>query len=176
MTSANIKELPYRDCVGVALFNKQGKVFIAKRLLSPNQDPSKFPYLWQMPQGGIDKGETPYDAAHRELFEETSVKSANLIYEAPEWLYYDFPDYVMGRSISNKYRGQRQRWFAFLFEGDEAEINLEVVAGDNFHQEFDSWRWEDLSNLPDLVVPFKRDVYNEIVSAFAHVPAQITSK
>jgi putative (di)nucleoside polyphosphate hydrolase len=167
------QSLPYRDCVGVALFNKAGQVFIARRI--PGADPadnSEFEAPWQMPQGGIDKGEEPLPAAIRELYEETSVKSAKLLAEAPGWIYYDLPDDALGIALKGKYRGQRQRWFAFLLEGDESEINV-TEPGGGHSPEFDEWRWEDLENTPAIIVPFKRDAYVQVVKAFAAIPAQL---
>jgi putative (di)nucleoside polyphosphate hydrolase len=126
-----------------------------------------------MPQGGIDKGETPIEAAWRELYEETSIKSAELVAEAPEWVYYDLPDESLGIALKGKYRGQRQRWFAFRLTGSESEINVTAPGGGAHPAEFDSWRWEELEALPDLIVPFKRDAYREVVRAFADLPKQL---
>lgn len=168
------EQMPYRDCVGVAVFNSEGKVFIGRR--RPEDDPEdsvEFGSPWQMPQGGIDKGEAPLEAALRELHEETSITSVRLVAEAPSWIRYDLPDDVLGIALKGKYRGQRQRWFAFLFTGDEAEIDVLAPGGGNHPSEFDRWRWEELDRLPDLVVPFKREAYLEIVAAFADVPARM---
>lgn len=166
--------LPYRDCVGTAIFNADGLVFIGRR--KPEEDPedsSEYGAPWQMPQGGIDKGETPLATAHRELFEETSIRSVELIAEAPEWIYYDLPDEALGIALKGKYRGQRQRWFAFRFTGDESEINVTEPGGGAHPAEFDRWRWEQLETLPDLIVPFKREAYLQIVAAFRDIPGQI---
>lgn len=166
--------LPYRDCVGTAIFNAEGLVFIGRR--KPEEDPedsSEYGAPWQMPQGGIDKGETPLATAHRELFEETSIRSVELIAEAPEWIYYDLPDEALGIALKGKYRGQRQRWFAFRFTGDESEINVTEPGGGAHPAEFDRWRWEQLETLPDLIVPFKREAYLQIVAAFRDIPGQI---
>ena len=169
------EEMPYRDCVGIALFNRQGKVFIGRRM--PEEDPedsSERGAPWQMPQGGIDKGETPLEAARRELFEETNVRSARLIAEAPEWIYYDLPDDALGIALKGKYRGQRQRWFAFAFTGEEAEINV-IEPGEGQHPaEFDAWRWEELTRTPDLIVEFKHAAYLKVVEAFADIPLQVS--
>lgn len=164
------ESMPYRDCVGIAVFNSEGLVFIGRRM--PEGDPEDSAELgspWQMPQGGIDKGEVALVAAHRELHEETSIRSVRLIAEAPEWIHYDLPDPALGVALKGKYRGQRQRWFAFAFTGDESEIN--VLEPDGHPPEFDAWRWERLEMLPDLVVPFKRDAYRKVVEAFAELPA-----
>lgn len=164
------EKLPYRDCVGTAVFNAAGLVLIGRR--KPEEDPedsSEAGAPWQMPQGGIDKGEAPLDTAYRELYEETSIRSVDLIAEAPEWIYYDLPDEALGIALKGKYRGQRQRWFAFRFTGDESEINVTSPGGGKFTAEFDRWRWERLDALPDLIVPFKRDAYLKVVQAFRHI-------
>jgi putative (di)nucleoside polyphosphate hydrolase len=168
------EDLPYRDCVGVAVFNAQGLVFVGRR--QPEGDPEHVSVMdspWQMPQGGIDKGEAPIDAAWRELYEETSIRSVELIAEAPDWIYYDLPDAALGIALKGKYRGQRQRWFAFRFTGNDSEIDVLAPGGGAHPAEFDKWRWEELEKLPDLIVPFKRDAYLEVVEAFRTVPAGI---
>lgn len=167
------EKLPYRDCVGTAVFNAAGLVLIGRR--KPEEDPedsSEAGAPWQMPQGGIDKGESPIDTAYRELFEETSIRSVELITEAPEWIYYDLPDEALGIALKGKYRGQRQRWFAFRFVGEESEINVTSPGNGKFTAEFDRWRWEQLEALPDLIVPFKRDAYLKVVQAFRHIPIE----
>jgi putative (di)nucleoside polyphosphate hydrolase len=167
--------MPYRDCVGTAVFNAEGLVLIGRR--KPEDDPedtSETNAPWQMPQGGIDKGEAPIDTAYRELFEETSIRSVELLAEAPGWIHYDLPDEALGIALKGKYRGQRQRWFAFRFTGADSEVNVTSPGGGKHPAEFDRWRWEKLENLPDLIVPFKRDAYLEIVKAFKHIPAKIT--
>lgn len=169
------EEMPYRDCVGIALFNRHGQVFIARRRADDDpEDTSEVGAPWQMPQGGIDKGETPIQAATRELFEETSVRSARLVAEAPDWVFYDLPDESLGIALKGKYRGQRQRWFAFAFTGDEAEINVLEPGGGQHPAEFDAWRWEELTRTPDLIVDFKRDAYLKVVAAFADLPLQLS--
>ena len=156
--------LPYRDCVGTAIFNADGLVFIGRR--KPEDDPedsSEVRAPWQMPQGGIDKGEQPLDTAYRELFEETSIRSVELIAEAPEWIYYDLPDEALGIALKGKYRGQRQRWFALRFTGQDSDIRLDLDP----HPEFDAWKWAPLAGLPELAVPFKRDIYAVLSRDFA---------
>lgn len=171
----NRQSMPYRDCVGVAVFNREGKVFLGRR--KPADDPEDSAELgspWQMPQGGIDPGEDPLKAALRELHEETSITSASLLAEAPEWIYYDLPDEALGIALHGKYRGQRQRWFAFAFTGDESEIDVLQPGGGKFKAEFDVWRWEDLKRTPSLIVPFKKDAYERVVAAFADIPQRFS--
>lgn len=150
----------YRPCVGIALFRPDGRVFLGKRA-SRGVVPQ---YSWQMPQGGIDRGEKPLEAAVRELYEETSVRSASKIGEMEGWLHYDLPGDLA--SWRGRYKGQAQRWFAFRFEGDEAEINV-AHPPDGHQTEFSTWRWETLSAIPEVVVPFKRAVYERVVKEFA---------
>ncbi|UOM34798.1 RNA pyrophosphohydrolase [Acuticoccus sp. I52.16.1] len=150
----------YRLCVGIALFAADGQIFLGKRA-SRGVVPS---YSWQMPQGGIDPGEAPLEAAHRELYEETSVRSVELIGEVDGWLHYDLPKDVA--SWRGRYKGQAQRWFAFRFLGQEGEINV-TEPPDGHSVEFSRWKWESLAAVPSLVVPFKRDVYEHVVEAFA---------
>lgn len=168
------EKMPYRDCVGVAVFNAEGKVFIGRRKSADDPEKSaEFGSPWQMPQGGLDEGEAPLEAARRELFEETSIRSVQLLAEAPGWICYDLPDEALGIALRGKYRGQRQRWFAFAFTGEEGEINVENPGGGKHPAEFDIWRWEELGKLPELIVPFKRDAYIQIVRAFANLPAKV---
>jgi putative (di)nucleoside polyphosphate hydrolase len=169
----NRAEMPYRDCVGIALFNRRGQVFLARRILTPGPDASEVDAPWQMPQGGIDDGEDALPAAYRELYEETGIRTIRLLAKAPDWIHYDLPDEVLGIALKGKYRGQRQQWFAFLFEGEESEINLTPPDDGDCDPEFDAWRWEALEALPNLVVPFKRDAYSKVVEAFATLPAQL---
>jgi putative (di)nucleoside polyphosphate hydrolase len=156
--------LPYRPCVGVTLVNRAGAVFIGRR--KKERAAERSDHAWQMPQGGIDKSETPLAAARRELREETSVTSAEFLAEAPEWLKYDLPETARGR-WRGRYRGQTQKWFLFRFTGDEREINVERPADGAHQAEFDAWRWERLERLPDLVIPFKRQVYLQVAEIFA---------
>ncbi len=159
----------YRCCVGVALFNAEGLVFIGDRAAG-GPEHSSGPYSWQMPQGGIDKGETPYAAALRELAEETSVTSVSLLAEAPGWLTYDLPKEIAGTAWKGKYKGQTQKWFALRFEGEEAEIDVLSPAGGH-KAEFTGWRWEKLSRTPDLIIPFKRNVYESLTEIFSEFAA-----
>ena len=159
----------YRPCAGVALVNAAGEAFIGRRRNQRNAPLAG--HEWQMPQGGIDDGEDPLVAAFRELHEETNVRSATLIAEAPEWLAYDLPDEARGR-FGGRYRGQTQKWFLFRFEGEEAEIDIHRPAGGAHEPEFAQWRWERFEALPDLVVPFKREVYLQVAAWFAPLAAQ----
>ncbi len=176
MTSRPDREaLPYRDCVGVAVFNRQGNVFVGRRKVGVHWEAeTELQAPWQMPQGGIDKGEDSLRAALRELHEETNITSVSLLAEAPEWIHYDLPDDALGIALKGKYRGQRQRWFAFAFTGDESEIDVATPGGGKFTAEFDAWRWEKLSRTPALIVPFKRDAYEKVATAFADIPLRFT--
>ncbi len=121
-----------------------------------------------MPQGGIDDGEDPREAAYRELFEETGIKSVSFLAEATRWINYDLPDHLIGVGLKGKYRGQTQRWFAFRFEGDESEINIEHPPAGQ-HQEFEEWDWKPMQDLPGLIVAFKKPAYEQVVAEFAHL-------
>ncbi|WP_103221512.1 RNA pyrophosphohydrolase [Roseibium marinum] len=158
--------LPYRPCVGIMLINRDGKVWIGSR--DDGSGSSSYDYAWQMPQGGIDKGETPERSARRELYEETSIRSVTLLEEAPEWFAYDYPPEVVRASRKGKYRGQAQRWLAYRFDGSEDEIDV-LTPPHGHSAEFNAWRWEDAARLPDLIIPFKRPVYERVVAAFSHL-------
>ena len=156
----------YRPCVGIILFNKDGLVWIGRRFEKQNDD--GIGKWWQMPQGGIDEGEDIEAAARRELYEETSVKAVSLMKESERWYTYDLPEDLIGKSWKGKYRGQKQKWFAFRFKGKDEDINL-VVPGHK--QEFDEWRWVKIDELIDLIIPFKRAVYEELVRDFRDLGA-----
>ena len=158
----------YRPCVGIALFNAEGRVFIGRRRSRRAIDNARPGYEWQMPQGGIDPGEFPRTAALRELQEETNVSSVSFLAEVPQWLSYDLPTDISRKVMKGRFRGQTQKWFAYRFEGDEAEIDIDHPAGGH-KPEFDAWRWEDIDRLPELIIPFKRDVYLAVVEAFRPV-------
>jgi putative (di)nucleoside polyphosphate hydrolase len=159
-------DLPYRPCVGIMLISRRGLVWVGRR--RPKWAGDGFAHIWQMPQGGITAGESAADAALRELEEETGVTSVKLLAEAPGWFSYDLPDELLGIALKGRYRGQRQKWFAMRFEGDDAEIDIAPRRGHK--AEFDAWRWADAAELPRLIVPFKRQVYADVVAAFgAHV-------
>jgi putative (di)nucleoside polyphosphate hydrolase len=165
------EKLGYRDCVGVMLLNSHGLVWIGHRPDQPDEEGAG--QWWQMPQGGIDRGEDPRDAAIRELREETGVRSAKIIAEAPRWYYYDLPHHLVGISWGGRYRGQRQRWFAFRFLGEDAEVDLTPKG---HKAEFDRWRWAAMDDLEGLIVPFKRKVYREVVRGFRHLVTAAPAK
>jgi len=146
----------YRPNVGVVLFNTAGRVWFGRRAFTPP------PHNWQFPQGGVDDGENLLEAARRELAEETGVTSASLLGHTEEWVAYEFPPGHGGGKARDGWIGQKQIWFAMRFTGDEQEIDVE------HHQpaEFDAWRWGDLADAPQLVVPFKRLAYEHVVQAF----------
>ena len=157
--------LPYRPCVGVMLLNASGKVWLGRRT-DVEADAEGSGHWWQMPQGGIDEGEDVRQAAFRELYEETNVTSAEVIGETPGWLTYDLPADLIGVSWKGRFRGQKQRWFALRFTGNDTEINVRSPGGGKHKPEFDEWRWAEMDELEKLIVPFKRDVYRQIVMAF----------
>lgn len=162
------QSLPYRPCVGAAVFNREGLVWAGRRIAEPDSEFAGSTKLWQMPQGGIDKGEDPLEAARRELYEETGIRSVSLLAEAPGWINYDLPPHLVGLALKGKFRGQTQKWFAFRFEGDESEIAINPPPGGHA-AEFDAWDWKRLAELPELIIPFKRKVYDEVIAAFAHL-------
>ncbi len=157
--------LPYRDNVGAVLFNAEGRVLVARRADMPNAEGSAGG--WQLPQGGVEPGEDLRIAVIRELAEEVGTDRAEIIAEHPDWLTYDFPPELGARGfrIAQRYRGQRQRWFALRFTGTDADIRLDADP----HPEFDAWRWAELGELPVLAVTFKRAIYEELVRAFRHL-------
>ena len=151
-----MNDLPYRPCAGVMLVDREGRVFVGQRLDSTLE-------AWQMPQGGIDPGEDPLDTAVRELGEETGIAPEHvaLIHAAPGWFTYDLPPELVGKAWKGKWRGQTQRWFLFRFLGRDADVNIATA-----HPEFRAWRWIDPDDLPRLIVPFKRDLYEAVLAAF----------
>ncbi|HWL30724.1 MAG TPA: RNA pyrophosphohydrolase [Xanthobacteraceae bacterium] len=161
---ARYEDLPYRQCVGVMLINSEGLVFIGRR--ATGIEHASDTYVWQMPQGGVDPGEDTWAAAQRELFEETSARSVEKLGEVNDWLSYDIPRTVAGRAWKGRYRGQMQKWYAMRFTGHDSEINVKN-PGDGYKPEFVTWRWEPMVNLPSLIVPFKRPVYERVVSEFS---------
>ena len=159
--------LPVRPCAGVVLFNAKGRIWVGRRCPKWTRYPQDYidDHIWQLPQGGIDKGERPLAAAFRELREETGVSSATLLAEFPGWLSYELPRDLLGIALKGKYAGQRQRWFAMRFEGSDDEIDIDPKGA--MKPEFDDWRWARLDELPALAVPFKRPVYEAVAEQFA---------
>ena len=143
----------YRPCVGIFLLNRDRRVFVGQRLDTPD--------AWQMPQGGIDPGEDPAAAGLREMHEEIGTDRASLIRESRVWRAYDLPAEIAGRIWGGQYRGQTQKWLAFAFEGEDADIRLDAS-----HPEFSTWRWVEPAMLGLLIVPFKRPVYLSVVAEF----------
>ncbi|MGB0919982.1 MAG: RNA pyrophosphohydrolase [Alphaproteobacteria bacterium] len=160
-TMDELRALPLRPCVGVTLFNAQGLVFTGKRLDTAVE-------AWQMPQGGIDPGEAPLAAALRELEEETGVTQATVLAQMPGTVDYNLPDELLGVALKGQYSGQRQHWFAMRFDGHDDDVNIATQE-----PEFGEWRWLPLEQLPDVIVPFKQDLYRHVVRAFIPVRDQL---
>ncbi|NNE51482.1 MAG: RNA pyrophosphohydrolase [Sulfitobacter sp.] len=156
MSPEEIARLPYRPCVGVVLLNEEGLAFVGQRK-------DRFQEAWQMPQGGVDKGEDPRDAALRELEEETGVTRDLVTIEAETagWVPYDLPHEIVPEIWKGRFRGQEQKWFLMRFHGQDAQVNIETA-----HQEFSTWRWMPVEELVDRIVPFKRDVYRAVLKEF----------
>ena len=144
-------ELPLRLGVGIIVLNKENKVFVGKRIDNPINK-------WQMPQGGVDRGENLVNAMKRELKEETSIRSIEILKELEGWTEYELPDYLLGKIWRGKYRGQKQKWFIVRFLGKDEEINLKTT-----HPEFIEWQWLDIENLPSVIVHFKKKVYEKLL-------------
>jgi putative (di)nucleoside polyphosphate hydrolase len=154
------EDLPYRPCVGVMLFNRDGLVFVGRRIDQTVEG-------WQMPQGGIDDGETPDQAALRELKEEIGTNNAVILRELDDWLCYDLPPHLLGVALHGRYRGQKQKWLAMRFTGEDKEIDIKT-----HDPEFAQWKWLALEALPRLIVPFKRDTYEKVIAAFRDLAFQ----
>ena len=158
------RDKPYRPCVGIMLINRDGLAFVGQRI-------DVFEEAWQMPQGGIDEGETPRTAALRELHEEVGTGKGEIVAEVADWLNYDLPQDTAAGRWGGKYRGQTQKWFALRFTGDDGDIDL-----DAHEPEFKAWRWMELDALPGLVVPFKRPIYERVVAEFRPVAERIAKR
>jgi putative (di)nucleoside polyphosphate hydrolase len=147
----NHKILPLRTGVGIAVLNSQNKVFVGKRKDNPFDK-------WQMPQGGVDSNEPLLQAMKRELLEETSIENIEILKEFDQWLEYELPENLIGKIWKGKYRGQKQKWFVVKFLGDESEINVNTK-----NAEFIEWKWIDINLLPDLIVLFKKNIYEKVL-------------
>jgi putative (di)nucleoside polyphosphate hydrolase len=155
LPTAPYEQRPYRPCVGIFLLNNDGLVFAGRRIDSRAE-------AWQMPQGGIDAGESPLQACMREMREEIGTNTAELISQHDDWLYYDIPLPLADRLWQGRYKGQKQKWMALRFTGDDSDINIATEE-----PEFCEWKWLSPHDLVDLAVPFKRDVYQNVLAVFA---------
>jgi putative (di)nucleoside polyphosphate hydrolase len=149
--------LPYRPCVGMMIFNAQGRVFAGKRVDQSLE-------AWQMPQGGIDDGEDLRAAMLRELKEEIGSNNVAVLREHPQWLTYDLPEHMIGVALQGRYRGQKQKWFALRFLGKDSDIDVRTP-----HQEFSEWKWVGVDELLQIIVPFKREIYAKVIAAFSDI-------
>ncbi|MBX9635143.1 MAG: RNA pyrophosphohydrolase [Magnetospirillum sp.] len=156
-------ERPFRPGVGIVLFNAQGLVFTARRI--DTKEPA-----WQFPQGGIDEGEDPHSAALRELEEETGTNKAESMAESRSWISYDLPPDMANRCWKGRFRGQKQKWFAFKFLGTDADINIHTE-----HPEFSEWRWMKLADVSSVIVPFKRPLYDQVIAEFLPLVQRLTT-
>ncbi|HWL56492.1 MAG TPA: RNA pyrophosphohydrolase [Paracoccus sp. (in: a-proteobacteria)] len=157
--------LPYRPCAGVVLINREGLVFAGQRIDNPGDDRER---AWQMPQGGIDEGETPYQAALREMTEETGITPnlVDVLAESPDWVTYDLPAELLGKVWKGRYGGQQQKWLALRFLGADSDVNIQTR-----HPEFDRWQWMLAGDLVARIVPFKRAVYEQVFRDFRQLLA-----
>jgi putative (di)nucleoside polyphosphate hydrolase len=161
-----IQTLPYRPCVGLMILNPDQQIWVGRRADANRKRPN-YGAWWQMPQGGIDQGEDPEAAALRELTEETGIQteSVEIIAESQNWLTYDLPPELVGHVWKGRYGGQKQKWFALRFHG--ADDDISITPDDPKMIEFDAWRWAARAEVLDLIVPFKRDVYEAVLEEFA---------
>ena len=151
----DLKNLPYRHGVGMMVFNDEKQIFVGKRI--DNQE------AWQMPQGGVDKGENVEAAAKRELYEETGIQSIRIIKQSDKEYIYDLPDHLLGKIWKGKYKGQKQTWYLMKFLGPDSEININQK-----HPEFNEWKWVSIDELPNLIVNFKKDLYQAVIAEFTN--------
>lgn len=151
----DLKNLPYRHGVGMMVFNDKKQIFVGKRI--DNQE------AWQMPQGGVDKGENVEAAAKRELYEETGIQSIRIIKKSDKEYIYDLPDHLLGKIWKGKYKGQKQTWYLMKFLGPDSEININQK-----HPEFNEWKWVSIDELPNLIVNFKKDLYQAVIAEFTN--------
>lgn len=162
--------LPYRRGVGMVVFNKEGKVFAGRRIVKNVNPEENLERLWQFPQGGIDNEEEPLEAAYRELYEETGMRSLCYLAHIDEWLHYDFPSNMPSNNLKTIYKGQQQKWFAFRFTGSDSEIAINPPPGGHM-VEFDRWGWFDLNAMADYIVHFKYEVYKIVIEKFKFLAA-----
>lgn len=161
MTPEEIEKLPYRPCVGIMLVNAEGQIFAGQRIDAPKLGTDQT--AWQMPQGGVDEGEEPRDAALRELWEETGVRAewVEIEGEHPDWLPYDLPHDIVPKIWRGRFRGQEQKWFLMRFKGTDDQVDINTG-----HPEFSEWCWIDADAIIDRIVPFKRDIYRQVIGHF----------
>lgn len=158
MNTKDNSEPSYRLGVGIMLLNSSGKVFVGNRIDQNSSD------AWQMPQGGIDEGETPLEAAYRELLEEVGTDNVTLLKESVDWYFYDIPKEISSKLWGGKYTGQMQKWFLFLFNGEDNQINISTEI-----PEFRAWKWESPNAIVNMIVDFKRDLYQSVLNEFAPI-------
>lgn len=159
-----LKKLPYRPSVGLMIINDKFEVFVGKRLDSRTE-------AWQMPQGGIDDGEVPGGAVLREMKEEIGTDNAEILAETKQWYHYDLPFYLISKLWNGRYRGQRQKWFLLKYLGADEDIKI-----DNEHPEFIAWKWVKMEELPQIIVPFKKDLYISVIEEFRDVIISLKEK
>lgn len=155
--ASELQHLPYRPCVGIMLLNADNKVFVARRIDTRAE-------AWQMPQGGIDEGEDALTAALREMREEIGTDNAEIIAESAGWLEYDLPEDLVPKLWGGRYRGQKQKWFVLRYLGQDSDIDINTET-----PEFLEWKWAEMQDLPSLIVPFKRALYERLVNEFRHL-------